>query len=52
MDPLRIGLIGYGGFGRFLHKAWEADGAARVVAVASLDGESRARAHRRDWRDL
>ncbi len=37
MTPLCIGLVGYGGFGRFLHHTWEADGAARVVAVSTLD---------------
>jgi predicted dehydrogenase len=52
MDPLRIGLIGYGGFGRFLHQTWEADGAARVVAVASLHDGSEHVPHHGDWRDL
>ncbi|HEX9950851.1 MAG TPA: Gfo/Idh/MocA family oxidoreductase, partial [Rubricoccaceae bacterium] len=52
MDPLRIGLVGYGGFGRFLHTTWEADGDARVVAVASLDGGPGGIAHHADWRDL
>lgn len=39
--PLRIGLVGYGGFGQFLHQAWdglELDGdRAAVTAVASED---------------
>jgi hypothetical protein len=52
MDPLRIGLIGYGGFGRFLHQTWEADGAARVVAVASLHDGPENVPHHDDWRDL
>ncbi len=31
---MRIGLIGYGGFGRFLHGAWDALDGVRVAAVA------------------
>ena len=52
MDPLRIGLIGTGGFGRFLHTTWEAHGAARVVAAASLDDGLPGVPTVRDWRDL
>ena len=52
MDPLRIGLIGYGGFGRFLHRTWEADGGARVTAVASLDDRPEGIPCLTDWRDL
>ena len=51
-DPLRIGLVGYGGFGRFLHRTWEADGQARVVAVASLDDRPEGVPCLNDWRDL
>lgn len=29
-----VGIIGYGGFGRFLHQSWEALPSVRVVAVA------------------
>ena len=52
MNPLRIGLVGYGGFGRFLHTTWEADGAARVTAVASLDDAPEGVPTVRDWREL
>ncbi len=52
MDPLRIGLIGYGGFGRFLHQSWEADGAARIVAVSSLDDLPDGVPPVADWRAL
>lgn len=31
---MRIGLIGYGGFGRFLHQAYDALPGCRVVAIA------------------
>ena len=52
MTPLRIGLIGYGGFGRFLHRVWEADGGARVVAVASHGDHPEDVPHLTDWRAL
>ena len=52
MDPLRIGLVGYGGFGRFLHTTWESDGAARIVAVASLDDAPDGLPTVRDWREV
>lgn len=32
-----IGIIGYGGFGAFLHRAWDAMDNARVVAVCDSD---------------
>ncbi|MCC6410358.1 MAG: Gfo/Idh/MocA family oxidoreductase [Saprospiraceae bacterium] len=32
-----IGIIGYGGFGKFLHNAWNQLGEVRVVAVAEKD---------------
>ncbi len=32
--PARVGIIGYGGFGRFLHSAWDALPGVEVVAVA------------------
>lgn len=32
-----IGIIGYGGFGEFLHAAWDAMDQARVVAVCDSD---------------
>ena len=52
MNPLRIGLVGYGGFGRFLHANWETDGAARIVAVASLDDGPDDVPTVRDWREV
>ncbi len=52
MTPLRIGLIGYGGFGRFLHRTWEADAGARVTAVASLDDCPDGVLCVADWHDL
>ncbi len=35
MSPLRIGLVGYGGFGRFLHAAWRTMPGVTVSVVAS-----------------
>lgn len=32
-----IGIIGYGGFGEFLHKSWDAMDNAGVVAVSDID---------------
>lgn len=55
MLPIRVGLVGYGGFGRFLHEAWAATPGARLVAVASPDdpGPPGDDVHRmQDWRDL
>lgn len=52
MEPLRIALIGYGGFGRYLHHTWETGGTARVVAVSSLDAVPDHVPHAADWRDL
>lgn len=37
MPPLKLGIIGYGGFGRFLHQAWSQMEAVRVTAVADTD---------------
>ena len=34
MRLYNIGIIGYGGFGKFLHNAWNQPGNVRVVAVA------------------
>lgn len=33
--PVRLGLVGYGGFGRFLHETWGTMDGVEVVAVAS-----------------
>ncbi|HEX8297588.1 MAG TPA: Gfo/Idh/MocA family oxidoreductase [Rubricoccaceae bacterium] len=52
MNPLRIGLIGYGGFGRFLHQTWEADGSARIVAISSLSGGPGTVPEHARWQDL
>ncbi|MBT8400402.1 MAG: Gfo/Idh/MocA family oxidoreductase, partial [Rhodothermia bacterium] len=37
MKRYRIGLIGYGGFGRFLHSAWSDIPSVEVAAVADTD---------------
>src|SRR5688572_28105882 len=37
LSPLRLGLVGYGGFGRFLHVTWGSMDGVEVVAVASRD---------------
>lgn len=34
MDRFRIGIIGYGGFGQFLHRSWDGLDGVQVVAVA------------------
>lgn len=34
---MRIGIVGYGGFGQFLHQAWETLSSASVEAVADTD---------------
>jgi predicted dehydrogenase len=47
---VRLGIIGYGGFGRFLHQAWNDVPGVRVVALADSDcidfGQSGARCYR------
>lgn len=50
-----IGIIGYGGFGRFLHKQWNRMNNARVVAVADEDPARDPHDNVRfttNWRDL
>lgn len=42
MEPLGLGLIGYGGFGSFCLEAFEALPDLRLVAVAELDPDRRA----------
>ncbi len=37
MTPHRIGIIGYGGFGQFLHHVWGALDRVQVAAVADTD---------------
>ncbi|MBO8127438.1 MAG: Gfo/Idh/MocA family oxidoreductase, partial [Firmicutes bacterium] len=34
MNKLKVGIIGYGGFGRFLHRCWETVSQVEVVAVS------------------
>jgi len=41
MEPLGLGLIGYGGFGRFCLEVYAAMPELRVVAVADVDGDRR-----------
>lgn len=36
MKPYRIGIIGYGGFGRFLHQSWRALPEVTVTAIADV----------------
>jgi predicted dehydrogenase len=46
LPPLRLGLAGYGGFGRFLHRTWGAMPGVEVAAVATLhDGPEGVRVH-------
>ena len=44
MKPLGLGLIGYGGFGRFCQEAFETLAAVRLVGVAETDTQRRAAA--------
>lgn len=51
----RIGIIGYGGFGRFLHNAWKSLGEAGVTAVADKNPNAAPGGEIRfftNWRDL
>ena len=54
MPPLRIGLVGYGGFGQFLHHAWTRRPGVTVPVVATLDACASADDATvvADWRDL
>ncbi len=49
-----IGLIGYGGFGRFLHGAWSAmeDAAVHAIADEHLPSDASGATLYPDWRDL
>lgn len=54
MQPLSVGLVGYGGFGAFLHHAWNGTGGVAVRAVADADPSRRpadVRFYTR-WQDL
>ena len=45
-----VGIIGYGGFGRFLHNSWEKLECARVVAVADVfDALTTSRPYKEPW---
>ena len=46
MEPLGLGLLGYGGFGRFCLEAFETLSDVRLVAVAETDPQRRAEAGR------
>lgn len=51
-----VGIIGYGGFGKFLHNAWNQLGEVRVTAIADKDavkmqGLDGVKAYT-DWRDM
>ncbi|MFB0517370.1 MAG: Gfo/Idh/MocA family protein [Candidatus Neomarinimicrobiota bacterium] len=37
MEPQRVGIVGYGGFGQFLHYAWASCERVRIVAAADSD---------------
>jgi predicted dehydrogenase len=53
MKKYRIGIIGYGGFGRFLHYWWAKMENAEVVAIADSGNQNveNCRTYR-DWKDL
>ena len=54
MDRLRVGIIGFGGFGRFLHKCWSELDSVEIVAVSdeAQHVEAPDLALYRDWREL
>lgn len=54
MQPSGLGIIGYGGFGRFVHQAWSRLEEVRVVAVADTDSKRRPEGVRfySAWQDL
>jgi predicted dehydrogenase len=54
MSQLGIGIIGYGGFGRFLDQSWSDLPDVDVTAVSDTDGDRDpgARLFFRDWRSL
>jgi len=49
---LRVGLAGYGGFGRFLHRSWSEMDGVEIVAVASLDAPPEGVRAYADWQGL
>jgi len=55
MKAYNIGIIGYGGFGKFLHHWWDKLEDVNVIAIsdASLDnGVSGSLKHYKNWKDL
>ncbi len=56
MRVFNIGIIGYGGFGKFLHNAWKQLTDVKVIAVADQDADKMQDLHAiksfTDWRDL
>lgn len=55
MKTYRIGIIGYGGFGTFLHQWWDRQPGVEVIAVANSGHHFPDAEHcktYRDWRDL
>jgi predicted dehydrogenase len=52
---LHIGIIGYGGFGQFLHRAWHTLEKVNIIAVADVDPPELLDSdiqYYPDWRDL
>lgn len=55
MNTYRIGIIGYGGFGKFLHHWWSKLEGVNVIAVSDAgltDGETDGRKVYKSWEDL
>ncbi len=54
MPPLRVGLVGYGGFGRFLRHTWSVMPGVAVSVVATLDAHATpdGAVVVSDWRDV
>ena len=55
MERYNIGIIGYGGFGKFLHSSWSSMQNAKVVAVADQNPDINITdelEHYQDWRLL
>ena len=43
-EEFQVGIIGYGGFGQYLHRAWEGQSQVMVAAVADPDQARRSAA--------
>lgn len=54
MKTYKIGIIGYGGFGQFLHYWWAKLENIEVVAIADPHGQQQGKDHKvyHDWKDL